>query len=72
VYVNDVLQTNTKLDTNGKIIGSKSGENYLTIDYNKLVPLLVEAIKEQQTIIEKQNNEISEIKEMLKTLFDRK
>jgi septal ring factor EnvC (AmiA/AmiB activator) len=27
---------------------SKSGENYLTINYDKLVPLLVEAIKEQQ------------------------
>jgi hypothetical protein len=60
----------TKFDEDGKVIGSKSGENYLTIDYDKLVPLLVEAIKEQQTIIEKQNNEISEIKEMLKTLFN--
>ena len=28
---------------------SKSGENYLTVDYARLVPLLVEAIKEQQT-----------------------
>jgi hypothetical protein len=62
----------TEFDEDGKVIGSKSGENYLTIDYDKLVPLLVEAIKEQQTIIEKQNNEISEIKEMLKTLFDSK
>jgi hypothetical protein len=32
-------------DLNGN---SKSGDNYLTINYNKLVPLLVEAIKEQQ------------------------
>jgi hypothetical protein len=28
--------------------GSKSGENYQTIQYEKLIPLLVEAIKEQQ------------------------
>jgi hypothetical protein len=27
---------------------SKSGENYLTINYDKLVPLLIEAVKEQQ------------------------
>jgi hypothetical protein len=31
---------------------SKSGENYLTIQYEKIVPLLVEAIKEQQLQIE--------------------
>ena len=30
---------------NGDVV-SKSGENYLTIDYSKLVPILVEAIKE--------------------------
>ncbi len=31
---------------------SKSGNNYLTLDYAKLVPLLIEAIKEQQKQIE--------------------
>lgn len=36
-------------DEDGK---SKSGENYLTIQYEKVVPLLVEAIKEQQKQIE--------------------
>ena len=35
----------------GEII-SKSGENYLTVDYSRLVPLLIEAIKEQQTQID--------------------
>lgn len=36
---------------NGNIT-SKSGENYMTLDYARLVPLLVEAIKEQQKQIE--------------------
>ena len=62
----------TKFDSEGKVIGSKSGENYLTIDYDKLVPLLVEAIKEQQTIIDKQRDDITEIKEMLKILTGNK
>ena len=35
----------------GKVY-SKSGENYLTVNYAKLVPLLIEAIKEQQNQIE--------------------
>ena len=31
---------------------SKSGENYLTVQYEKLTALLIEAIKEQQTMID--------------------
>jgi hypothetical protein len=42
----------TEFDENQNPIGSKSGENYLTISYDKLVPLLIEAIKEQQQQID--------------------
>jgi hypothetical protein len=39
---------------------SKSGENYLTVDYSRLVPLLIEAIKEQQTQINDLKTQIFE------------
>jgi hypothetical protein len=61
----------TKFDEDNNIIGSKTGENYLTIEYDKVVPLLVEAIKEQQQIIDNQNQEIKEIKELLKSLINK-
>jgi hypothetical protein len=32
--------------------GSKSGENYLTVQYEKMIPLIVETIKQQQKEIE--------------------
>jgi hypothetical protein len=40
---------------------SKSGENYKTVQYEKLVPLLIEAIKEQNTIIESQQAKIDRL-----------
>jgi hypothetical protein len=40
---------------------SKSGENYLTLDYNRLVPVLVQAIKEQQAKIEELESRINNL-----------
>ena len=48
-------------DNDGKN-NSKSGENYLTIQYEKVVPLLVEAIKEQQIKIENLTIEVENLK----------
>ena len=39
---------------------SKSGEDYLTVKYEKLVPLLVEAIKEQQQQIDELRRKLEE------------
>ncbi len=44
-------------------IASKSGENYLTMDYGRMVPLLVEAIKAQQEQISALHKEIDQLKE---------
>ena len=41
---------------------SKSGENYLTVQYEKIVPLLIESIKEQQKMIENLQGQIDELK----------
>jgi hypothetical protein len=54
----------------GEII-SKTGENYLTVKYDRIVPLLIEGIKEQQTQIESQKTEIEELKDLVQQLINR-
>jgi hypothetical protein len=49
-------------DEHGNIT-SKSGENYLTISYDRLAPVFVEAIKEltkENKLLKKENNELNE------------
>jgi len=41
---------------------SKSGENYKTVHYEKLIPLLIESIKEQNETIENLKIEIEKLK----------
>jgi hypothetical protein len=48
-------------NSDGEMV-SKSGENYLTIQYERLVPLLIEAIKEQQEQINTLKEEINNLK----------
>jgi len=43
---------------------SISGENYKTVQYEKMVPLLIEAIKDQQS-------QIDELKQLVKTLINK-
>ena len=52
------VQNDFSDETNPRRV-SKSGENYLTLNYTRLVPVLVQAIKEQQAKIEELENRIN-------------
>ena len=52
---------NENIETQKEVV-SKTGENYLSVDYSKIVPLLIEGIKEQQKQIEELKNEIINLK----------
>lgn len=43
-------------------------EGFKTVDYSRLTPVLVEAIKEQQSQIDLLTSELNELKEMLRTM----
>ena len=45
---------------------SISGENYLTVQYEKLTALLIEAVKEQQKQITEQSEKIAELEKLVK------
>ena len=56
-------------DNNG-VIKSKSGENYLTICYEKMAPVFVEAIKDLTKQVETLKSENLELKKELKDIKD--
>jgi hypothetical protein len=67
-HVQEVIPDAVKTAPFNDIATERTGEdrNYLTVDKEKIIPLLIEAIKEQQTQIEALTSEINTLKEMIK------
>ena len=47
------------------VVPAPIDENYLTVRYEKLIPLLIEAIKEQQDIIDSQEQRLAKLESLL-------
>lgn len=60
----EIAPFDQEADDTGKII-SRSGENYLTVRPERIIPLLIEAIKEQQEMIDHLKNEINILKQKI-------
>jgi hypothetical protein len=50
---------------------SISGQNYKTVQLEKIVPVLIQSVKEQQEIIENQNKEIEELKTIVYKILNK-
>ena len=58
----------TGVPETGEII-SKSGKNYLTVDYSRLSPLLIEAIKEQDQEVIDLRNRVAQLESLIHKLI---
>ncbi len=49
-----------------------TSQNFLMIDYSRLTPILIQAVKEQQEIIESQENRIAKLEALVNQLINKK